>query len=387
MVKLYIGVVWTKIYGLTDYYITKIKEELRFHPEGYFFSKRYNQHKADGTRVWDGWVNLFFLKNGMYFTYSGLVSRIIPILKNDNIDFEIIKQYDNSNIPTTDTVLNNIALRDYQIEAVNAIKKKKRGIIKLPTGAGKTLIFVKAVADIGLKSLIIVNRSTLFRQTIQRLKDYCGLTDDQINYIGDIKKYNPNNKITVATFQSLFIKDLTRNKIGGKVNIKLKHEEVLKAAEMIIVDEVQYLSMNELGNLLKFCNNTKIRIGTSATPTREDGYEMMLEALIGPIIYSKSMSELIQQGYLARPKIYMVKSPYYFDKNLSYKAGYDNFIKNETKNKLIAEIAYRFAKTGKSVLISFTRIEHLKLVKKELDEINKLNLVIKTVIGKNTADQ
>lgn len=387
MVKLYVDTVWTKIYGMDIDIIKKVKETLRFHPEGYFFSKKYQKVKVDGTRVWDGYINLCYDKGSMFLVYTGMVSATIQILKSENIQYEIIKQYDNSNIQIDDVPLNGITLRDYQLEAVNAIKKRKRGIIEAATGAGKTEICIKAVADIKLKSLIIVNRTTLFRQIINKLKDRLGLRDDEINFIGDIKQYNPNNRITVATFQSLFTKIKGKTKMGDKIKLDLKHSDALKSAQMVITDEVHHASMNCLGDLLKYCTNTKFRIGVSATPQREDGYDMMLEALFGQKIFTIGISELIQKGYLARPKIYMFKTPYFLDKNLSYRAGYGEFIKNENKNKLIAEIAYRFGKIGKSVLISFTRVEHLKLVKKELDKINELNLTIKSIVGDNTATQ
>jgi len=37
----------------------------------------------------------------------------------------------------------------------------------------------------------------------------------------------------------------------------------------------------------------------------------MLQAHIGPIAYRKNISELIKEGYLSKPKIYMIKIPYY----------------------------------------------------------------------------
>ncbi|MEM3801727.1 MAG: DEAD/DEAH box helicase family protein, partial [Saccharolobus sp.] len=47
-------------------------------------------------------------------------------------------------------------LRDYQIESVEAwVKNGKRGVIALPTGAGKTLIGIKAIEEVKKSTLII----------------------------------------------------------------------------------------------------------------------------------------------------------------------------------------------------------------------------------------
>jgi superfamily II DNA or RNA helicase len=388
VIKMYLGTTWVKMYGIDSNLKDILKNELRFHPVGYCFSTKYNKFKADGTRVWDGYVNLLIDRGEMLLTYSGLVPRIIKILQSNNLEFDIVKQYANNLVEIKDIELKDIELRPYQKEAVAIGKIKKRGIFFVATGGGKGELMFKLTADIQLKTLIIVNRITLFRQLLDKFKKRLQLKDDEINTIsGDIKNYNPNNRITIATFQSLLIKEKTEKKSSGKwAKIKVRYEDVLKNAEVIHGDEIHHTSQNELGSILKKCTSASIRFGYSATPRREDGYDMMLEAHIGPIIYKKGISDLIKEGYLSKPKIYMLKIPYFLNKRLTYKAAYKQFIKSDLKNKIVAEIAYRFGRIGKSVLISFSRIEHLKLVKTELDKINDLDLVIETVIGNDTAD-
>jgi superfamily II DNA or RNA helicase len=329
-------------------------------------------------REWDGYVNLCMDKKSFILTYSGLIPKIISYLKEKGYEYKVEKIYNSNNIEIKDIKLNGMELRYYQKEAVEIGKKKKRGIFAVATGGGKSEILFKLTADIQLKTLIMVNRITLFKQLIKRFKNRMGLKDGEINVIcGEDKFYDPKNRITIATFQSLYVAD-------KKKKIILKHEEVLKSAEMIHVDESQYISLNELGMVLKKCTKASHRFSYSATPKREDGFDDMLEAHIGPIIYYKGISDLIKEGYLSKPKIYMMKFPYYLDKPMTYKSAYKYFMKNEDKNKVMADIAYKFAKIGKSVLLSFTRIEHLKLVYKMLKNMNDLNLTIKTVIGEDT---
>lgn len=283
------------------------------------------------------------------------------------------------NVLNTGIKVKPIGVKEYYGFTING---DKHFLLSDFTVVHNTEIMIKLSADIQLKTLIIVNRITLFRQTIQKFKNRLNLKENEINVIsGDLKYYNPANRITIATFQSLFVE----GKKGKK--IILKHEEVLRDADMIIGDEIHHVSQNELGTILKYCKNAKVRFGFSATPFRCDGYDMMLEAHIGNIIHHVGISELIKRGYLSKPKIYMVKAPYFLDKPLTYKNAYKHFMKCEEKNKMVADIAYKFGKIGKSVLLSFTRVEHLKIVYKILKKMNTAGLTIKKIIGANTADQ
>lgn len=378
MVKLYAGSIWTRFYGLAEYDIKQLTERLAFRPLNYYFTPRYQ------SGDWDGWIRLFYNKHGNYFTYTGLVPRILKIFNADGVDYEIIKEYSHNNVEIIDTELSNITLRDYQKDIVQTCKSKKRGIIKAATGAGKTEIFIKIISDINLKSLIIVNRSTLFRQTVEKVKKRLELRDSEINYIGDIKNYNPDNKITIATFQSLLTKD--------KETDKLLYEQLLKNTGIIIVDEAHHVSANELGNLLKIANKTLYRFGFTATPEREDGYDMMIEAMIGPRIYDISISTLIQMGYLSKPHIYFLRQEYTSGitdmkkhDNTKYIKATKAIFNQQQRNENMIKIAMKFAEKGKLVLISFAKVEHLNNVYKILKEMNT-NFKIKKVTGKDTAN-
>lgn len=429
MVTVYVGIVWTRIFGLpkrhsreefiidkAELNVTdKINNILRYHPLGFYYQKRYQDKKNVGgglqTRlidgkeeevmvggvdipVWDGYNNLLYEnKTGehCYYTFSGLVPRIIKILSDNGIEYKVVKQYNADKIKVVDEKLNGIELRYYQSEAVELAKKKKRGILHLGTGAGKSLILAKLAQDIKGKVLIVVNRTTLFRQLIDTIKSALNLSEEDINYFGDIKQYNPNNRITVATFQSLVTKEkvLVEGK-GKKKKWKdetvLKHKDVLATIDCLCLDEGHHLSDNELGTLMKGCKNAIYRIGVSATPWRTDNADLMLEAHMGPILYKKTVSDLIREGYLAKPKIYMLKMPYDIDSKLSYGAMFKKLSRYEYKNKIMADIAYRLASKGRSVLISFTRIENLELVRAEIDKINTNGLVVENIIGEDTAE-
>ena len=76
---------------------------------------------------------------------------------------------------TTTTISHaQIELRSYQRDALTAIgAAEQRGItrqvVSLPTGAGKTVIFVHLLLERRTRTLILVHRDELIRQTLEKL--------------------------------------------------------------------------------------------------------------------------------------------------------------------------------------------------------------------------
>lgn len=75
----------------------------------------------------------------------------------------------NRNIPPS-----GIQLRDYQIATLDKIEAaKQRGIrrqlIHLPTGAGKTVVFVELIRREGGRALVLAHRDELIQQAVAKL--------------------------------------------------------------------------------------------------------------------------------------------------------------------------------------------------------------------------
>lgn len=365
MIKLYVDQIFTKIYGLNDDFINALDAILSFKPAGYFFTDAYQNNR------WDGSIHLL-KKYPVVMTYTGLLKRVLIFFKKEKIEYEIIKNY-GEQIEVNDIKLEGIELRDYQKEIIDICKRKKRGIIQAPTGAGKTEIFIKLVADINVSSLIVVNRTALLGQLEDKLIKRLNFKQSEINIIGSgVKKYNEKNYITIGTFQSL---------------MKREFEPIIRKVKVIIFDEVHHVSANKLGDIAKKASNTLYRFGFSATPYREDGYDMMIEAFIGPKIKIITASELIKKGFLAKPIIYFIKIPNKVNKRLSYNALYKQLIENKLRNEIIAKIAYEKAKQNKIVLISVLRLKHIDYILEAIEAIDDIGLNIKVITGKDAAHE
>ena len=171
-------------------------------------------------------------------------------------------------------------MRDYQKEALERWNKNnKKGCIILPTGAGKTIIALKAIIQTNSSTLVIVPTINLMEQWLDSIKNI--LKDHSlIGMLGG--GYEDIKMITITTYDSAYLKS---SFLGNKF-------------ELLIFDEVHHLASE------KYCligENfiSPYRLGLTATIEREDERHVILYKLIGDIIYKKDFYELAEKNYLA----------------------------------------------------------------------------------------
>ncbi len=161
--------------------------------------------------------------------------------------------------------------RPYQIESIAAWQKQgKRGVIILPTGAGKTFVAQMAIESINRQTLVVVPTLDLMNQWYDTLK---ATFKAEIGLIGG--GYYEIGAITVTTYASAF---RFMERLGDKFGL-------------LICDEAHHLP----GAGFRYIAELAIapfRLGLTATPERSDGGEALLQQLLGPIVYRKEAQEL-----------------------------------------------------------------------------------------------
>src|SRR5689334_6551709 len=74
--------------------------------------------------------------------------------------------------------------RSYQREAVDAwLREGSRGVVVLPTGAGKTVVAFDAIARMGVRTLVVVPTIELLRQWRAGLAEHLGLPLESVGII------------------------------------------------------------------------------------------------------------------------------------------------------------------------------------------------------------
>src|SRR3712207_5401257 len=96
-----------------------------------------------------------------------------------------------------------LAPRPYQKEALAAWRRGDlRGVVVLPTGAGKTAIAVQAIERVGRSALVVVPTLALLKQWYSILSDAVGASVP-IGLLGG--GYHEVTQVTVTTYDSAYI--------------------------------------------------------------------------------------------------------------------------------------------------------------------------------------
>lgn len=163
--------------------------------------------------------------------------------------------------------------RSYQLEALQRwLSLGKRGVVVLPTGAGKTLLALMAISSLRLWTLVVVPTIDLLHQWRDSIVRNLKVKEEMVGIFGGgSKSVMP---ITVMTYDSASIYTKELNKFA-----------------LLVFDEVHHLPAPgyksiALGAFAPY------RLGLSATPERSDMLHVELEKLVGPEVYRKLPSEL-----------------------------------------------------------------------------------------------
>jgi superfamily II DNA or RNA helicase len=159
-----------------------------------------------------------------------------------------------------DELYNSIKLRDYQQEIVDKLLPEPRGILISPPGTGKTVMMLYLIAQLNLKTLILVNSVFLLNQWREECEKLLGYIPGKIGE-GEFTI----NDITVATFQSL------------RKEERLK--QVWNKFSLVIVDECHRVPANTFRLVL---NNIEAywKLGVTGTYKRKDRLEFLADWML-----------------------------------------------------------------------------------------------------------
>jgi superfamily II DNA or RNA helicase len=165
----------------------------------------------------------------------------------------------------------------FQVEALEAWKNAvRRGVVVLPTGAGKSYVGQMAIETVQRGTLVVAPTIDLMNQWYDLL---CAAFGEQIGLIGG-GYYEPQD-LTVTTYDSAYSH---MDRLGNRWGL-------------VIFDECHHLPGEMFSHAAEMCL-APYRLGLTATPERADGRHVLLDDLIGPMVYAKGIKELAGE-YLA----------------------------------------------------------------------------------------
>lgn len=237
-------------------------------------------------------------------------------------------------------------IRPYQTSAVIAMTKGLTigGVLQAATGAGKTAMAAKLIQLFKTQTLFVVHTKDLMKQAQDAFSQFLGVEVGQIGAGKD--RILP---VTVATIQTL---------------AKGRHDSYLKTVQLALFDECHHVAAQTVYSVRMRLENAPVIVGLSASPWRDDGHDMRIEAACGPVKYSITASDLIDQGFLVPPEIAVYRRE--LPKSLAQRSGgpafarlyRDLIVTDPNRNRFVATLAQEQLDKGRRVLVLVKQIEH-----------------------------
>src|SRR5919202_6135733 len=163
--------------------------------------------------------------------------------------------------------------RPYQREALGAWRRGElRGVVVLPTGAGKTAVAVRAIERTGRSTIVVVPTLALLKQWYSTLSDSFGASVS-VGLLGG--GYHEVTPLTVTTYDSAYIH---AERYGDRF-------------ALVVYDEVHHLPAEKYAMIPEMLL-APYSLGLTATPERPDGGHELLPELAGPVVYRRSPEDL-----------------------------------------------------------------------------------------------
>jgi superfamily II DNA or RNA helicase len=294
-------------------------------------------------------VRVFKNNNAYIVSFpKGLHSRITSFLRY--FQFSAYKEYSNTRQiePTLKLSLNGFTPRPYQQKACSKIVEGKipnRATLVMATGAGKTILSAAIISRLQVPTIFYTYSLDLLEQTAQVYEKALGV---KIGKVGG--RYFSIEDITVATVQTVY------NCLNKTDKRAVKLLDYLNTVEAQFVDEGHMLGADTIYAVSAFAD-PYYSYALTATPFREDGKEIFIEAATGPIIELISEEELVRGGYIlpVRVEIYPIK--HYPTKVKKYQTLYEREIVDHwERTRSIVKAAKKYA--DKQVIVLVKDIFH-----------------------------
>lgn len=264
-------------------------------------------------------------------------------------------------------MLPGIKLEDYQIRTLQNVSQHEFGIIKSPTGSGKTELIAAITKMYGGTTVIIADIRVVIEQIKERL-ELRDVADDGVGlfYGGS----TPNGqKVVVGSIQSLMtppvsLKRKSPDQYAARLKRAKSFQEIVKRAGLLMVDECDKASSKPYRNLFKFYFNGRFKFGFSATPFDPDKpiENLILRENMGPIIAEIERKEVQDAGRIIPIKFYMMAIGEDENKNDARTfdiAEKEIMIENVEFHERIAKIVQAFPNDGTLILVDTSNVELL----------------------------
>ena len=348
---------------------TALDTMLSFETSGAFFSQKV------AANQWDGRTRFYSSRSRSF--KSGLLPKVLRYFNEIGAEVRLLGYPD---IPRG-VQRGAYELRSHQEKCVSMMFATCRGILRSPPRSGKTMIAAAFLDQArAFPAIFMCNSIDIASQTRAVFEKYVpgahiGFVADGVFDLGDITVMTVQSAVAAYEVEYKSRRKARRKEQGreykkiGSTNEytnaqRAELQKYIDGVQTVIYDECHHSQSSIAITVLNKLRSARAIFGLSATPNYGLPEDMIIEAAIGEIIHSVSYSELIAQGWLLPPKIFMYKLP---KTAVAPSAPYPTVYKmavtqNEFRNTLIARIAEKLNAQGMTVLIVVNTIAHGNLL-------------------------
>lgn len=368
LIKLEVGNSMSRIVGdIPDETAALISAMCSFEVQG----AQYMKHVKSGH--WDGRRKLYHRGHKTFPT--GLLVRVTNMLHGAGLQPILVDQRRREAQIEYPPIPPKWALRDdYQTPALHDTLKAERGMVRIATGGGKTVLAGHLIKEFSTKTVFLVHTKDLLRQALDTFTSMFGA--HYVGQIGDgIVEPSPRG-VTVCTLQTAaraldvkYENDNSEDEAWSDKDTLNEYNRdlilrTMNEAGTIIVDECHRVAAPTAMSVMEAVENAYHRIGLSASPWRDDGADIALEGALGHIVVDINASTLIDMGHLVPPFIRFVNvPPMKFPKGTKYATIYEQYIvKNDVRNDLGINRAQLLLDRGIPTMVLVRQIAHGEMI-------------------------
>jgi superfamily II DNA or RNA helicase len=262
------------------------------------------------------------------------------------------------NLPALEQIRDSIELRSYQNKALDQwLVAGKRGVLVLPTAAGKTFIALKAIDLLKTQTLIVVPTLDLLDQWKKRVRECLNV---EAGVVGGGE--NVVRMVTVATYDSAYSQAAH---LGNNFML-------------LIFDEVHHLASPGYMQIAEMYI-APYRMGLTATYERSDQRHTLLPLLVGDPVYSVSVEELTAGKHLSDYTYEKIAIELTAKEQQSYDAEMAIFRNYLAERRIVLKTAFDFRRfimtTGRDTHAREALLARNKALKTAVNSEAKLDLL------------
>jgi len=155
---------------------------------------------------------------------------------------------------------------------------------------------------------------------------------------------------------------------------KTDFNDFIRSSQLVILDECHHCSCDTIQTIMNNSHAARYRFGLSASPWRDDGLDILIEAAFGRKICEISSSFLIDEGYLVPPRIIFNHFRQALGPAGNFNAHYTKYVvENEVRNRFIAEKAIEYSqKKNLPTIILVKWAKHAQILAKLIGDCEVL---------------